>query len=189
MRLAERACQRLVARESIAGTFALPYETALLLARAELDEVDSRLRFIERAEEAERARLVHNLREILRGVSFQDEAAQAVAERILQGNELNNVDSRKVFGSKLDDQQQFAMFITTVILGEIDRRWKRRLRTGQVEELSEIIRNAVYSSLHARASYDRLASSKEFVNAVRVLMPRYYQPAVLIGNLVRSNET
>jgi hypothetical protein len=39
-RLAERACRRLVARESIAGAFALPYETAFLLARGDLDEDD-----------------------------------------------------------------------------------------------------------------------------------------------------
>ena len=188
LRLAERACRRLVARESIAGTFALPYETALLLARAELDEVDARLRFIGRAEEVERARLAHNLRRILRGVSFQDEAAQAVAERILHGDELNNVEGRKVVGSKLDDQQQFAMFITTVILGKIDRRWKRRLRAGQIEELSDVIRNAVYSSLHARENYDRLASSKQFVDAIRILTPRYYKPAKLIGVLVRGDE-
>lgn len=142
-----------------------------------------------RAEEANRARLLHHLRRILRGVSLQDEASRAVAERLLYGDELNDAEGRKVSGSKLDDLQQLAMFVTTVALGEIDRRWKRRLRAGQREELSEIIRNAVYSSLHARESYDSLASSREFVDAVRVLMPRYYQPAVLIGSLVRGNES
>lgn len=182
LRLAEKACWRLVARESIAGTFALPYETALLLAKAELDEVDARFRFIGRVGETERESLVHNLRRVLSGMSFLDEAAQAIAERILHGDELNKLACRKVAGSKLDDQQQFAMFITTVILGEINRRWKRRLRAGQMEELSDVIRDAVYSSLHARENYDKLASSKQFVDAIRVLMPRYYQPAVLIGN-------
>lgn len=188
LRLAERACRRLVARESMAGDFALPYETALLLARYEMDEVDARLRFIMRAEDVERARLLQHLRRLLCGVSLQDEAARAVAERILHDDELNDAEGRKVLGSKLNDVQQLAMFITTVVLGEIDRRWKRRLQAGQREELSEIIRNAVYSSLHARESYEGLASSREFVNAVRVLMPRYYQPAVLIGNLVRGDE-
>jgi cell division septum initiation protein DivIVA len=42
----ERACWRLMARESMVGTFALPYETALLLARADLVEVDERLAYI-----------------------------------------------------------------------------------------------------------------------------------------------
>ena len=41
LRLAENACRRLIARESIAGTFALPYETAIFLARADLDEVEA----------------------------------------------------------------------------------------------------------------------------------------------------
>lgn len=188
LRLAERARQRLVARESIAGVFALPYETALLLARAEIDEVDARLRFIMRAEDVERARLLQQLRRILRGMCFLDEAERAVAERILHGDELNNVEGRKGLGSKLDELQQLAMFVTTVVLDEIDRRWKRRLRAGQREELSRIIRNAIYSSLHARESYDRLAASGEFVDAISVLMPRYYQPALLISNLVRGNE-
>jgi hypothetical protein len=136
---AERACRRLVARESIAGAFALPYETALLLARAELDEADARLRVIGRAEGAERARFMHNLRRVLRGVSFQDEAARAIAERLLHGGEARDADGRKVFGSTLDEQQRLAMFITTVVFSEIDRRWRRRpLRAGQSEELRDV---------------------------------------------------
>jgi hypothetical protein len=186
LRLAERACQRLIARETLVGAFALPYETALLLARAELDEVDARLRFIRRAEGAQRARFIRNLQRILAGMSFQDEAAKAVAERLLHGGESLNVDDRKIVRSKADELQEMAMFITTAVLEEIDRRWKRPLRTAHRKELSVIIQDAVYSSLHAHESYDRLASSKEFVDAVRTLMPRYYKPAGLIGDLVRD---
>lgn len=189
LRLAERASGRLIARESIAGAFALPYDTALRLARAEFDEVDARLRFIRRAEVAEGPRLVHNLRRLLRGMSFQDESARAFAERLLHGDEARVGHGRKVFRSKLGEPQQFAMFVATVVLNEVDRRWKRRLRPGQREELQGIIRSAVYSSLHAHESYDRLASSREFVDAIRVLLPRYYDPAKLIGNLVKDDET
>jgi len=187
--LADRACRRLIARESIAGAFALPYETALFLARADLEEVDARLGFIMRAGEAERARFIHNLRRLLPGMSFQDEAARAIAERILHGDDVHDLNEHKVFGSKQDNLQQLAMFITTVIFDEIDRRWKKKLRTGQREKLRGIIQSAVYSSLYAHESYDRLASSREFVDAIRVLMLRYYQPARLIGNLVRDNDS
>jgi len=186
--LAERACRRLIARETLVGTFALPYETALLLARTELDEVDTRLRFIKRANDAERARLIRNLQRILQGMSFQHEAAQAIAERLLHGDKASEATGHKVFGSKLDEQQQLAMFITTVVFNEIERGWKNYLRTGQREELREMIRSAVYSALHAHESYNHLASSREFVDAIRVLTPRYYQPARLIGDLVRDNE-
>jgi hypothetical protein len=187
--LAERGCRRLIARESIAGAFALPYETAILLAQADLEEVDARLRFIMRAGEAERARFIHNLRRLLSGMNFQDEAAKATAERLLHGDEPDDLGGHKIFGSKHDDLQQLSMFITTVVFDEIDRRWKKRLRTGQREELQGIIQSAVYSSLYAHKSDDRLASSREFVDAIRVLMPRYYQPARLLGNLVRDNES
>lgn len=186
LRLAERACRRLTARETLVGTFALPYETALLLARAELDEVDLRLRFIRRVEGAERARFIRNLQRILRGMSFQDEAVKAITERLLHGGGPLNIDGRKVGGSKLDELQQTAMFITTVVLEEIDRRWKRPLQTVHREELLGIIQSAVYSSLHAHESYARLASSREFVDAIRILMPRYFKPASLIGDLVRD---
>jgi hypothetical protein len=186
---ADRACRRLIARESIAGAFALPYETALFLARADLEEVDARLRFIMRAGETERARFIHNLRRLLPGMSFQDETARAIAERILHGDNVHDLNGHKIFGSKQDDLQQLAMFITTVVFNEIDRQWKKRLRTSRKEELQGIIQSAVYSSLYAHESYDRLASSREFVDAIRVLMPRYYQPARLIGNLVRDNDS
>jgi len=181
--LAERACRRLIARESIVGPFAFPYETALLLARAELDDVEAMLNFIRRAEDSVRLRLLRNIRRLLRGVSFQDEAMKAIAERLLYGDEALHADSRKVLGSKLDELQQLAMFITTVVSGEIERGWKGPLQEAQREQLREVIRSAVYSSLHAHESYDRLASSREFVDAVNVLMPRYYQPAKLIDDL------
>lgn len=176
LRLTERSCRRLNARESIAGAFALPYETALLLIKADLVEVETRLRFIRRAEDAARNRLLHNLRRILRGMNFQDSAAKAVAERLLHGDESQDVEGSKVLDLKLDEPQQLATFITTVIFNEIDRRWKKKLRTGRREELHEIVLSAVYSSLHAHESYDRLASSKEFVDAIRIgsagLIPR-----------------
>lgn len=184
--LAERACRRLIARESLVGAFALPYETALLMARAQMDEVDARLRFIRRAEGVERARFIRNLQRILRGTIFQNEAAKAIAERLLNEDEAHNVDGPKVAGSKLDELQQTAMFITTVVLEEIDRRWKASLRTGQRSELQRIIRDAVYSWLHAQNSYDRLASSKEFISSIRGLVPRHYEPARLIGGLVKD---
>lgn len=183
---AERACRRLIARESIVGTFALPYETALLLTRAKLDEVDARLRFIRRAEGAKRGRFIRNLQRILSGTSFQDEAAKAIAERLLNGDEAHDVDGPKLARSKFDELQQTAMFITTVVLEEIDRRWKKPSRTVQRDELREIIQSAVYSALHAHESYARLAPSREFVDAIRILMPRYYKPARLIGDLVRD---
>jgi cell division septum initiation protein DivIVA len=182
-RLAERACGRLVARESVAGAFALPYETALFLAKGELDEVDARLRFIRRAEVAVRARLLRNLSRILQGMSFQDEAVKAIAERLLYEDEVRNEDSRKIFGPKLDELQQLAMLITTAVFDDIERRWKRPLQAGHGEQLYEIIRSTVYSALHAHESYDHLASSREFINAVRVLMPRYYKPVKLINDL------
>lgn len=187
LQLAERASQRLIARESIAGSFTLPYETVLLLVKAQLCEVDARLTFIRKVEATERARFLDNIRRILRGMSFKDEAARAVAERLLQEGGSQNVESRKVLGSKLDEQQQFAMFITTVVINEISRRWRKRLRINQREELNEIILSAVYSSLHAHMSYDQLASSKEFVDAIRILMPRYQKPAKLIDCLVEDH--
>jgi hypothetical protein len=119
---------------------------------------------------------------------FQDNAAKPIAERLLHGGESRYAEGRKVLSSKLDETQQLATFVTAVIFNEIDRRWKKHLRTGRREELHEIVLSAVYSSLHAHESYDRLAASKEFVDTIRILMPRYYKPAKLIGDLVRGNE-
>jgi hypothetical protein len=188
MGLAERACWRLVARESMVGSFALPYEMAFHLARGERDEVEARLGFIRKAEDAARARLMRNLRRALRGMSFEDEAARATAERLLGGDETSKSDG-PVIGSKPDELQRLAMFITTAIFNEVDRRRKKFIRPGRKDEVSEIIRSAVYSSLYAHESCERLASSREFIDAIGVLMPRYYRPAGLVSNLVREQET
>lgn len=180
LQLAERACRRLIARESIVGIHALPYEMALLLARAEPDEVDARLRFIERVEGVVSTRLLHNIGRLITSVNFKNATMRAVAERLLQEEKGYN---SKVLGSNLDELQQRAMFITTVVFGEIKQRWTIPIQAGHEELLHEIIRGAVYSSLHAHENYNRLTSSREFVNSVRGLMPRYYKSAKLIGNL------
>lgn len=125
MGLAERACRRLVARESMAGGFALPYETAFHLARGELDEVEAMLSFIGKAEDAARTRLMRNLRRALRGMSFEDEAARATAERLLVGDEVPKSDGPKVIDSNHDELQRLAMLITTVVFNEVDRRRKK----------------------------------------------------------------
>lgn len=175
-----------IARETIAGPFAIPFETALCLARAELDEVDARLNFIRRVMGTERARLIHNLQRILRGMSLKDEAAKAIAERLLHEGEAFDAGRNKIHGSKLDEQQRLAMFITTVILCELDQRLKQHLPASRGEEIRETIQSAVYSSLYAHESYDRLASSREFVDTTKILIPRYYKPARLITGLVRD---
>ncbi len=81
------------------------------------------------------------------------------------------------------------MFITTVVFNEVGRRRKKFIRPGRNDELSEIIRSAVYSALYAQESQGRLASSREFIDAIRALMPRYFRSARLIGDLVREQET
>jgi hypothetical protein len=183
---AERACRRLIARESIVGIYALPYELALLLVKAELDEVNARLRYIGRVEDTVRVHLLHNSRRLISGVTLQNTAMKAIAERLLQEDETSNP---KVLGQNLDELQQLAMFITAVVFGEIERRWAMPIQTSHEEQLREIIRGAVYSSLHAHENYDRLTSAKEFVNSVRVFIPRYYKPAKLIDNLAWRSGT
>jgi len=121
-------------------------------------------------------------------MNVQDDAAKAVAERLLHGAEAPTEGVPEILGFNLDELQQFAMFITTVVFNEIDRRRKKSLRRGRREELHELFRSAVYSALYARQSYHRLASSREFVDAISALMPRYYQPARLISALVDISE-
>ena len=132
---------------------------------------------------------MRNLRRALRGMSFEDEAARATAERLLRGDEAPKSGGPKVIGSKHDELQWLAMFITTVVFNEVDRRRKKFIKPGRKDELSEIIRSAVYSSLYAHESHERLASSREFIDAIIVLMPRYYRSARLVSNLVREQET
>lgn len=189
VRLAERACRRLIARETIAGIHALPYETALLLAKSQPDEIDARLRFIGRAEDSVRRRLLHNLNRVIRGVSFENEAMMVIAERLIYGYKSSAEVDHKVPSSKLDKRQQLAMFITIVILNEIGSQLRKSLRVDDKDKLCESIRDAVYSSLHAQESYDRLASSKKFVDVIRVSMPRYFKPAKLVSYLMNNPES
>ena len=190
LELAERVSLRLTARETSVGIYSFTYETALLLARADLDGIDYRLEFVRNNEIIERESLLRNLRRLLSGMTFESVSAQAIAERLLSSSEETYVIARRVSGSEMDELQQAAIFIATFVCDEISQRWKRHhLLRWEMDELRRVVSNAVYSSLYARESYRHLATSKEFVDSITCLIPRLCEPPTLVAGLVKDYDS
>lgn len=189
--LAEREHRRLEARDSSIGPYAYAYRMALDLAKGEYD-FDWSLKFISRRDSTERAATLAYLGRILKGMELKEHGAKVIAEHMLAICEGSDPDDgpesswgeRKQHYKRMDNEQQRAMYITTVVLDAIEKaRFKNIFRSWHTPKLDSIVRNAVYTALHAEATYEESAASRMFVDMVKAQIPKWYEPAKLLQNL------
>jgi len=193
---AEREYKRLEARDSSIGPYAYAYRMALDLAKGEYD-FDWSLKFISRRDSTERAATLAYLGRILRGMELKEHGAKVIAEHLLaicEGSDPyddpeSSWGERKQHYKRMDDEQRRAMYITTVVLNAIEKaRFKNIFRSWHTPKLDSIVRNAVYTALHAEAMYEESAASRMFVDMVKAQEPKWYEPAKLLQNLTAKKK-
>jgi hypothetical protein len=188
---AEREYKRLEARESLTGSYTLAFEMVLSLAKAEYDQVNWSVKFISDMEPVRRTAIMTYLGQILHGMQFKEYGASVIAEHLLaiaEGSDPYNgpessYSERNQHYKRMDDEQQRAMFMATVVLKAIERARFKNIFNWRTPNLESIVRNAIYTALHAEATYDESAASKMFVDLVRAQIPNWYEPAKLLQNL------
>lgn len=74
-----------------------------------------------------------------------------------------------------EDLQHQAMFIASVVRNAMEDFHRKHLSDEQMKVLNPIIRNAVYTALHAFNNYDRIPESKRFAEANMRLIPPYWE--------------
>jgi hypothetical protein len=133
---------------------------------------------------------------------LQEHMAEALREQILlitEGARRNPYDHydwwrSKQIGKRQDETQQRAMFIAAAVQNALKRyKWVQQFKSYRdrssrmrEEEFEGLIRDAIYTALHAEATYSDSAASKKFVDTTLGMIPRWWAPAELLALLPKN---
>lgn len=197
--MAEKAYRRIKERDSWHGSHAPACELALDLLKGDLHGAMDRVRHMCEMDANYRTTMLAYTGRLLRGMRLQEHMAEALREQILlitdgaRQNPFEYYDwwrSKKI-GKRLDETQQRAMYIAAAVQNALKRyRWVQQFKSYRDrssrmrdEEFEGLIRDAIYTALHAEATYDESAASKKFVDTTLGMMPRWWAPAELLALL------
>lgn len=195
---AEKAYQRIEARDSYRGMRVPALTIALELLKGDLEGAQFSLRLWLDTDQTNLAILFTYLGRLLRGLKLPEHGAQVVCEHILAVAEGTNqrpfdyVGHRsKQIGKHLDETQQRAMYLAAAVQDSLKKYrhiqqfkfYHDRSSKMRDEEFETIIRDAIYMALHAEATYETSAASKMYLDALTIMVPRWFAPAELLAHL------
>jgi len=196
---ATRAYRRLDARQSWRGHYAPAFLVGLELANGDLDGALSSIKLIYEGEDPlRRITIMTYLGRLLRGMKLKENGAQELCDQLIiiteggftEHEEFKNHVSKQSKENAIGQLQQQAMFITTSVINELRKcgSYDRHLIEASPwhileEGIQQCIRNATYTALYAEFSYDNSAASRIYVDLMRSIIPKSYQPAKLLGDL------
>lgn len=196
---ATRAYRRLDARLSWQGPYAPAFLVGLELAKGDLDGALLSIKLIYECEDPLRQiPIMTYLRRLLRGMKLKENGAQELCDQLIiiadgfftKYERFENHELKQPKRNNIVKLQQQAMYITVSVINELRRcgSYDGRLiasSSPQIleEEISQRIRNAIYTALYAEFFYDASAVSRLYVDLMRSIIPKSYQPANLLGDL------
>jgi hypothetical protein len=83
--------------------------------------------------------------------------------------------------------QYTAKCIAMVVRNAMEDFHGKHLSDAQMAELNPIIRNAIYTALHAMEHSDE-AGAKGFMDFTKMLIPAYWEPPQLLADYLTSSE-
>lgn len=190
------AYERLEARESYSNRLAA-LEAAISIMEGNLEDALSRVRSLRKYRDPEDwiVFLIY-LARLLKVIDQPEPLTQAFCEHILSIAEDSNMDpfdkvkyyKSKQIGKRLDPIQQKAMLLSTAIQESLKKyrftqqfkRFHDRNSSMRDEEFEMIIRDTIYTTLHAEATYNESASSRVFIDTLTSHIPKWCAPADLL---------
>lgn len=197
---AEKAYNRLVARDDRFSLRAEALETAILLLKGNLEDTYAMIRANFKYTEYEELTIyLTYLGRLVGEMHLSESGAQSLVEQIqsITGKQTLNLYDRyesyksKQIGKRLAALQQRAMFLATAVLHSL-KKYKHvqqfkfyhdRHSQMREEEFEGIIRSAIYTVLQAESTYEESAASKMFIDILTSKIPRWYAPADLVEHL------
>lgn len=197
--MAEKAYRRIKVRDSWHGSHAPACELALDLLKGDLHGAMDRVRHMCEMDANYNTTMLPYTGRLLRGMRLQEHMAEALREQMLlitEGARQNPFEyydwwRSKQIGKRQEETQQRAMFIAAAVQNALKRyRWVQQFKSYRdrssrmrEEEFEGIIRDAIYTALHAEATYNEAAASKKFVDTTLGMIPRWWAPAELLALL------
>jgi hypothetical protein len=197
--MAEKAFRRIEVRDSWHGSHAPACELALDLLKGDLHGAMDRVRHMCEMDANYKTSMLPYTGRLLRGMRLKEHMAEALREQILLITEGARCDPfeyydwwrSKQIGKRQDETQQRAMYIAAAVQNALKRyRWVQQFKSYRDrssrmrdEEFEGLIRDAIYTALHAEATYNESAASKKFVDTTLGMIPRWWAPAELLALL------
>jgi hypothetical protein len=200
--MAERAYRRIEARDSWHGSHAPACELALKLMKGDINGALDSVEHMCRMDANYNMTMLPYTGRLLRGMKFSEHWAEALREQILlitEGANRNPFEyysswRPKQIGKRQDETQQRATYLAAAVQNALKRyRWVQQFKSYRDrsskmrdEEFEGIIRDAIYTALHAEATYNESAASKKFVDLTLAMIPRWWAPAELLALLPKK---
>jgi hypothetical protein len=201
--MAEKAYRRIKERDSWHGSHAPACELALDLLKGDVHGAMDRVKHMCEMDANYQTAMLPYTGRLLRGMRLKEHLAEALREQILlitEGARRNPYESydwwrSKQIGKRQDETQQRAMYIAAAIQNALKRyRWVQQFKSYRDrnsrmrdEEFEGIIRDAIYTALHAEVTYNESSASKKFVDTTLGMIPRWWAPAELLALLPARN--
>jgi hypothetical protein len=95
---------------------------------------------------------------------------------------MSTKSNRKKPDPTQDNGKIFAMYIAMVVRNAMEDFHSKHLSDKQMKELNPIIRNAIYTALHASDNYEKSNAAKKFVDFNINLIPGYWEQPNLLND-------
>jgi hypothetical protein len=93
---------------------------------------------------------------------------------------------RKKKSAEIADERAMAMFVAMVVRNALEDFHSRHLTNAQMKELNLIIRNAVFTALHAAARAKQSQGARAFVQFHSSCVPDYWEMPGLLEDYTQS---
>ncbi len=87
---------------------------------------------------------------------------------------------------KLNYEQEIAMMIAMTVRNNMEDFHCEHLLDDQMKELNPIIRNAIYTTLHALKNYAKSDGARAFCNFQKQLIPDYWEAPKLMKDYTHT---
>jgi hypothetical protein len=191
--MAEKEFRRIEVRDSWEGSHAPACRVALSLLKGDLSEARRSMTWHCERDTSYGSTILPYVGRLLRGMKLEEHGAEVLREQILavtEGKKLDPYDylpgsGVKKIGKHQNHIQQRTMFISTSVQNALKRykfiqqfrSYHNRSSAMREEEFENLIRDAIYTALHAEATYNDSAASKAFVDSTLGSIPRWWVPA------------
>lgn len=196
---AEKAYQRIYARDSWRGSFAPACEVALDLLKGNLEDAQTSVKYICEYDSTDGTTILTYLGRLLRGMGLHEHGAQVLLDQLLaitEGANRRPFDTRfgwdsKQLGKHQDETQRQAMYLTAAVQHALEKyrfiqqfkSYHSRSSKMREEEFEDLVRSAIYTALYAEVNYNEFPASKMYVDKLVAGIPRWWAPAKLLALL------
>jgi hypothetical protein len=177
---AERAYNRIKARETCVGNHALTLEITLSLVRGGYEDAERAIKFVLRERHGYRGAICFHLTQALRGVCFQriESKKQALALlKMLDAGGANSVEFRPEPGSSIE---LTALYVATAVRSAIRAQVAEHLPPERQDEFFRLIGDGAFTALYAMAHADICIKSMSYMVNVKCKIPHLWEPPQLL---------